>query len=73
MYTFDLCQTVKQRAIAGTILSLLGNGATLITYIIGVFVEWRMLAAVLVTFCFPYIAGMIILLPSAEPSSDCAG
>ena len=69
MYTFELCRTVKQRAVAGTVLSLLGNGGTLIAYILGVFLEWRMLAAVLTTFGLPYIAGVIFLLPTEEVSS----
>ena len=70
MYTFELCRTVKQRAVAGTILSLLGNGGTLLAYILGVFLEWRMLAAVLTAFGFPYIAGILFLLPTDTLSSS---
>ena len=73
MYTFELCKSARQRAIAGTILSLLGNGATLVIYIFGLFVEWRMLAAISTVFCFPYIAGILFLFPSKESSPDCSG
>ena len=65
VYTFDLCKTVQQRATAGALLSLLGNGGTLVAYILGVFVQWRMLAAILTVICVPYVTGIVMLLPSA--------
>jgi hypothetical protein len=55
---------MRQRAICGVLLSVVGNAGTLIAYTIGIFVNWRQLAAILVTFAIPYIIGLIVFLPN---------
>ena len=51
-------------------LSLVGNAGTLITYTIGIFVNWRQLAFILVLLAVPYVVGLIIFLPNDFPQAS---
>ncbi len=51
------------------ILAVVGNFGTLLTYIIGIFVNWRQLAAILLLFSIPYIIGLVALVPNDLPRS----
>lgn len=67
LYTLELCDTRRQKALCGVLLSVLGNLGTLLTYILGVFLGWRDLAIVLMTLCAPYILGILVLVPETRP------
>ena len=45
----------------------LGNFGTLIIYIIGIFLNWRQLAAVCILCAIPYVLGLILCLPNDFP------
>ena len=45
----------------------LGNFGTLIIYIIGIFLNWRQLAAVCILCGIPYVLGLILCLPNDFP------
>ena len=59
---------LQTKAVCGVLLSLVGNAGTLITYTIGIFVNWRQLAFILVLLAFPYVVGLIIFLPNDFPT-----
>lgn len=67
VYVLDLCSSVKSKAIAGVLLSLVGNAGTLITYTLGIFLNWRQLAAASLAFAVPYVLGLITFLPNDMP------
>ena len=67
IYILDFCHNVKEKAICGVILALIGNSGTLIIYILGIFLNWRQLAAVCVLFGIPYVLGLIVCLPNDFP------
>ena len=70
VYVLELCEkSIKAKAICGVLLSLVGNLGTLITYTCGIFLNWRQLAAVLLTFALPYIFGLVLVLPNDFPRS----
>ena len=48
----------------------MGNAGTLITYTIGIFVNWRQLAFILVLLAVPYVVGLIIFLPNDFPQAS---
>ena len=48
-------------------LCLVGNAGTLVTYIIGVFVNWRQLAFISLIISIPYVIGLVIYLPNDFP------
>ena len=60
--------SLQTKAVCGVLLSLVGNAGTLITYTIGIFVNWRQLAFILVLLAFPYVVGLIIFLPNDFPA-----
>ncbi len=62
VYVLDLCQSLKAKAICGVLLSLVGNFGTLVTYTLGIFLNWRELAAILLTFAVPYVIGKTMIL-----------
>eukprot|EP00095_Tigriopus_kingsejongensis_P010443 maker-scaffold294_size218657-snap-gene-1.27 protein:Tk10443 transcript:maker-scaffold294_size218657-snap-gene-1.27-mRNA-1 annotation:"sugar transporter 8" len=65
VYTLELCLNQKQRAIAGVLLSVSGYSGTLITYILGVFLDWRQLALASMLFAIPFVMGMIFIVPES--------
>ena len=64
---------MQSKAVCGVLLSLVGNAGTLITYTIGIFVNWRQLAFILFTLAFPYVVGLIIFLPNDFPPQVARG
>lgn len=69
VYTLELCHTTKQRAVCGVLLSVMGNLGTLLTYVVGIFVNWRQLAVILMFPSLPYIVGLVAVLP--DDSKKC--
>ena len=67
IYILDFCHNVKEKAICGVILALIGNSGTLIIYILGIFLNWRQLAGICVLFGVPYVLGLIVCLPNDFP------
>jgi hypothetical protein len=62
LYTLELCRTSRQKALCGVLLSVLGNLGTLLTYVLGVFLDWRTLALALMTLSLPYVVGILVPL-----------
>ena len=75
VYVLDLCDSLQSKAICGVLLSLVGNAGTLTTYTLGIFLNWRQLAASLLAFALPYIFGLLLVLPNdipaKKPSKKC--
>ena len=67
VYVLEFCQNVKEKAICGVLLSLVGNSGTLIIYLFGIFLNWRELAGVCILFAIPYVLGIIVCLPNDFP------
>ena len=49
---------------AGATLCLIGNAGTLLTYGLGVVLDWRQLAGALACLAMPYILGLIFVVPN---------
>ena len=59
----------QTRKLLGGALCLVGNLGTLITYFIGIFVNWRQLAFIMFSFAIPYVLGILIFLPKDYKST----
>ena len=51
---------------AGVSLCTIGNAGTLLTYGLGVVLEWRQLAGVLACLALPYIIGLLTCVPNDD-------
>ena len=67
LYTLELCQTTRQKVLCGVLLSVLGNLGTLLTYVLGVFLNWRELAMTLMFLSVPYLLGILFFVPETSP------
>ena len=65
VYILDLCPS--KNMVYGALLCLVGNAGTLVTYTIGVFVNWRQLAFISLIISIPYVIGLVICLPNDFP------
>lgn len=65
VYVLEMCVNKRQRALNGVLISAFGYFGTLVTYVLGVFLGWRELAAVLAAFSLPYMLGIAIFVPES--------
>ena len=66
LYILWICQgkSAQTKSLAGATLCLIGNAGTLLTYGLGVVLDWRQLAGALACLAMPYILGLIFVVPN---------
>ena len=71
VYILELSPNKKVQKVSSVLLCLVGNAGTLVTYTIGIFVNWRQLAFISLLTSIPYVIGLVTLLPTDQgPKSE---
>ncbi|XP_040571545.1 trehalose transporter 1-like protein [Lepeophtheirus salmonis] len=65
LYAMEICRTQKQKIETGVISALFGYSATLISYVVGSFVNWKILTALQSLWSIPFIIGVILFVPES--------
>ena len=68
VYVLEFCNNVKEKAVCGVLLALVGNFGTLVIYLVGIMLNWRQLAGFCLICSCPYVLGLIICLPNDFPN-----
>lgn len=61
---------MKTKALTGVFLCFIGSFGTLLTYGLGVILNWRELAGFLSALTIPYIIGIIFIVPADQDLTD---